>query len=441
VSSDRAAVFEGRALICVPMDVVEPLGIRERLAGVGQMLGLLACREAGDRDGQAQLRQWFDVHPMGAAGLVAYLAQRACEALTGRRGEQALAQLRFMTMGRLSAGYRDTIAGLEGWAGQESMLDSYGWATLLTERVLVGDVAGREELTDRMTCSPEACWGAVLGLADLVLAELRLSWDPLSSWFERVAAESLGQAEAAVADRSGAWTATGGHAGLPHTAPAVTTPPVGPEDSVARWARLESRFSDVTAVVVGYPQVPDPCDRAWSVGVALGSALLVTRERQLAGGHRGAPLRLVEDSHGALMQSRVRAALLREPTMAPGMISLLGRRAHVTCREVLGPYAGQATQADCDQVRQDYERSDPTSMWARGWYLAHLLLVHHTRGDLTQIRRVEAQASESGELAWGTALGLAELTIAYARHGLDDSAAWIHLLRSLDIAVTALGQP
>jgi hypothetical protein len=126
MSSDLSTGSASRESVTAPRDVVAPFGVRERLAGLGQVSGLLQCRERDDLDGQTRVRGWLDQHPVGTTSLIICLAECACEAITDRRGgSNALAYVHSMTSSRLTQQYQVLLAEIEGLTAQE--LGGYLW--------------------------------------------------------------------------------------------------------------------------------------------------------------------------------------------------------------------------------------------------------------------------------------------------------------------------
>ena len=70
-------------------------------------------------------------------------------------------------------------------------------------------------------------------------------------------------------------------------------------------------------------------------------------------------------------------------------------------------------------------------------------LTHYTSGDHTKHTRSTAVIVASSEYTWGASLGLAELTVSWARSAWGEGAAteWLYLVRSSAIAMDALPQP
>ncbi|HZD13809.1 MAG TPA: hypothetical protein VE196_01455, partial [Pseudonocardiaceae bacterium] len=183
MSSDLSTGAARRANITAPGDVAAPFGVREWLAGLGQVLGLLQCRERGDLDGHTRVRGWLAQHPVGTIGLVIGLAECACEALTDSRGGSGAADhVQLMTKGRLDERYQVLLAEGEGLDTQE--LGGYLWATPLLEQLLAADPESFQQAIADLSDYPDAMWGLALGLADILCSELGLVWGSVDRWIQ-----------------------------------------------------------------------------------------------------------------------------------------------------------------------------------------------------------------------------------------------------------------
>jgi hypothetical protein len=436
MSSDLLTGSASRASITAPRDVMAPFGVRERLAGFGQVLGLLPCRERGDLDGQTQMRDWLEQHPVGATGLIICLAECACEAITDARGgSNAANYVHFMTRDRLTQQYQVLLAEREGMTTQE--LGGYLWATPLLEQLLAADRASFQLAISELSGYPDGMWGLALGLADILRSELRLVWGSVGRWIRFQRAVSSLTAALAGADGAGAWTANAPHAqdaaehgrhARPDPEPA--SPGLEPGGERAElWEGFERRLGSVAAVPLGETPLTAG-DGYAALGVAVATSLLIHRDRPTS------------DIPAGILE-----CLRQDCACAAGMISFLTRAAWATARETRGTHADQtvreAMRAAAAEATARLAHSDASSLWDRGRHEATQLLWHYARGDRTGQARGTATITASSEYTWGAALGLADLTLSWARSAWGENAAteWVYLVRSGAIAMDALPPP
>ena len=404
--------------IARPGEVIEPLGLRERLAGVGQMLGLLHNRELDDLAGQRAVRDWMVAHPVGAEGLIWALTDCAGDSLSEFHGASSAQHLRMLTTGRLNHGYERQIADSEGFTDAE--VRGYLWATPILESVLLADRRVATSRVRQLAKDRSSLWGLALGLADVALPRLREQCGTVKQWIGRQQSLSGFTAEAAVADHTGVWTATGRHVALHPSAPARQSG--GPAKDW--WTDLERQMAGAAAVAVERVEISQ-AELGSATGAALATTLLVYRNR----GQWRMPYNIL--------------ALLRRdpPDLRYGMLAYLTRFAWKTARETHGHTAVEAVRTAMAAARARHSDALPDNHPALGAWRANHLLWQYAWADHRARARSEAWITASAECSWGAAIELADATINWAQQAWGEATEWIYLERSHQTAIAALAMP
>lgn len=362
-----------------------------------QVPDYLCARESGDQQTYQEIGRWTYSHPDEVGELVAGLLAYAVTTVSTAYGVHAREVLAHIARQR-----RDCPPDNAHQLAAE-VLEGYHASVELVDLELSADADALEQLIDRVMVSPDMRYGAVAGLADITIAVMRWKWGSAGPMLAalRYGFTGVGDPQASVG-------------GLADPGPALTA---AFEAALGLPATTGARL--------------DGSSRSWTTGELFTGMRLVTS------------FLCYRDAGAVSSLGRVREWLEANPNAGMGFLQGLVGFAQTALLHTRGHASAMAltreliTTADSRPVPAEAAEVPCGEEFAEGYRGAPAILHHLLGGDHPAFNVLISRAQENVSLVWGTAIGLAEISLEVAGATLGSSTQVAHGLHDVMAAFSA----